>query len=130
MPKVLCTLPNASTLISGVAFAAHANGMLSEDVTDDVASDFAAINGYSIVGAVSAEDKAAADAEAAAKAAAAVAEKADLAARAAAIDFKVKANWSIERLKSEVEAAEKAADEAKSAADADEAKAAAEAKAE
>ena len=102
MSKVLCTLPNASDEISGVKFSAHPKGMLSEDVSDDVAAEFAAIKGYSIVGAVSAEDKAAADA-------ASAEEKADLLARAAAIDFKVKANWSVERLKAEVEGAEKAA---------------------
>ena len=99
MAKVLCTLPNASTLISGVAFAAHANGMLSEDVSDAVAADFAAVPGYSIVGAA---DPAAA--------AAAEAEKAALLARADAVKLKTKGNWSIERLKSEVESAESAAE--------------------
>lgn len=99
MPKVLCTLPNASTLISGVAFTAHANGMLSEDVSDAVAAEFAAVPGYSIVGAA---DPAAA--------AAAEAEKAALLARADAVKLKTKGNWSIERLKSEVESAESAAE--------------------
>lgn len=106
MPKVLCTLPNASELISGVKFATHAKGMVSEDVADDVAAAFASIPGYEIVGAAPAPD---ADAEAA--------EKAALLERAAVIEFKIKANWSLERLKAEVEAAEKAAAE-KAAAEA------------
>lgn len=104
MPKILCTLPNASTEISGVKFAAHANGMLSEEITDEVAAGFTSIPGYEVVGGSSAADKAAAEAE-----------KADLVARAAAIDFKVKANWSVERLKAEVEGAEKAAADAAAA---------------
>lgn len=110
MPKVLCTLPNASELISGVRFVSHPNGMLSEDVSDEVAKGFAAIKGYQLVGGVdpAAEAEKAAAQEAAAKAAA-EAEKAELLTRAAALDFKVKANWSVERLRSEVEAAAKAA---------------------
>ena len=98
MPKVLCTLPNASELISGVAFVSHANGMLSEEVSDEVAARFTSIAGYELVGALSAADKEAAEAE-----------KAALLARAEAIGFKTKGNWSLERLKSEVESAEKSA---------------------
>ena len=100
MPKVLCTLPNASEEISGVKFSEHANGMLSEDVSDDVAAAFASIPGYTVVGAEPAGG------------AAADAEKADLLARAEAVGFKVKASWSVERLKTEVEAAEAAHAEA------------------
>lgn len=98
MPKILCTLPNASDLISGVKFATHAKGMVSEDVSDDVAAAFASIPGYEIVSAAPAPD---ADAEAT--------EKAALIERAAVIEFKIKANWSLERLKAEVEAAEASA---------------------
>lgn len=97
MPKVLCTLPNASEQISGVKFSAHEAGMLSEEVSDEVAAGFAAIPGYEVVGA--SKSDAGEDST----------EKADLLARAAAINLKTKANWSLERLKSEVEAAEKAA---------------------
>ena len=100
MPKILCTLPNASDEINGVKFVAHANGMVSEDVSDDVAAEFTAIPGYVAVGNAPAPDGAA------------DADKAALLARAEAIGFKVKANWSAERLTSEVEAAEKAAAEA------------------
>jgi len=104
MPKVLCTLPNASELINGVKFTAHDKGMLSEEITEDQAEDFASIPGYELVGAPAKAP--AADHEADAAKAAAEAEKAALVARAEAIQFKVKANWSLERLKSEVEAAE------------------------
>lgn len=121
MPKVLCTLPNASEEISGVKFVSHANGMLSEDISDEVAADFASIPGYEIVGA---EPKKAPAPEDAAKAA----ERAELVVKAEALGLKVKGNWSLERLTSEVNAASeaKAAAEAAEAAEA-EAKAAAEA---
>lgn len=119
MPKVLCTLPNASEEISGVKFVTHAAGMLSEEITDEVAENFVSIPGYEMVGGAPAgltdAEKAAADEAAAAEAAAEAAkeaEKAELLARAAAIEFKVKANWSLERLKAEVEGAEKAAADA------------------
>lgn len=106
MPQILCTLPNASNEISGVKFASNEKGMLSEEVSDDVAADFASIPGYVVVGAVDPEAAAAAKA-------AAEAEKVDLLARAAKIaDFRVKANWSLDRLRAEVEGAEKAAAEA------------------
>lgn len=116
MAKVLCTLPNASELINGVKFAPHASGgMLSEDITDAQAEDFASIPGYELVGAPKAPaTDPVADADAAK--AAADAERAALVARAEAIQFKVKANWSLERLKSEVESAEAEAAKAKAAA--------------
>lgn len=132
MTKVLCTLPNASELISGVAFVKHANGMLSEDISDEAAAAFLEIPGYELVGSLSpadpsalaaanaatAEAQARADAEhaaaekAASDAAAAQAladQKIDLLNRASEIGFKVKANWGVDRLRAEVEAAEKAA---------------------
>ena len=46
MAKVLCTLPNASNLINGVRFASVPDGMLSEEISDDVAANFASIPGY------------------------------------------------------------------------------------
>jgi hypothetical protein len=49
MPKILCTLPNASTEISGVKFAPHDESMLSEEVSLEVAESFAAIDGYKVV---------------------------------------------------------------------------------
>jgi hypothetical protein len=112
MPKVLCTLPNASDLISGVKFVTHAAGMLSEEISDEVADGFIAVPGYELVGEKkpSAEE---ADAAAAAKEAA----KAALLARAEAVELKVKANWSLERLTAEVESAEEKAAAAKAEAD-------------
>lgn len=111
MPKVLCTLPNASDEISGVKFSAAAGGVVSEDIAQDVADGFLAIPGYELV-----SDKVPAAPESDATKAS-EAEKADLLTRAAAIEFKVKANWSLDRLRSEVESAEKAAAEVKAPAD-------------
>lgn len=49
MPRVICTLPNASTLISGVKFEPHAGGgMISENISDEKAKRFASIPGYEI----------------------------------------------------------------------------------
>ena len=111
MPQVLCTLPNASEAISGVKFSKHASGMLSEEVSDEVATGFAAIPGYEIVGAPKSPAGGEGDTGSSDKIdakAAAAAEKADLLARAEAIQFQTKANWGVERLKTEVEAAEAA----------------------
>lgn len=46
MPRVLCTLPNASDLISGVKFSATDNGMLSEEIDAAMVEQFVAIPGY------------------------------------------------------------------------------------
>lgn len=47
---VICTLPNASDLINGVAFEDHPKGKVSvQSVSDDVAEAFAAIEGYKVV---------------------------------------------------------------------------------
>lgn len=52
MAQVICTLPNASELISGVKFSKNGKvGMISEEVTDDEAAEFAKISGYKIVAA-------------------------------------------------------------------------------
>ena len=106
MPKVLCTLPNASNEISGVKFVAHEKGMLSEDLSDEAAAGFASIAGYEIVGAAPAPDAGPADAE-----------KAALLVRAEAVGLKVKSTWGVDRLKAEVESAEKAAAEKAAAAE-------------
>lgn len=107
MPKVLCTLPNASDEIGGIKFVSHAKGMLSEDVSDEQAARLASIPGYKIVGgnAPDENDGAAKDAE-----------RAELLAEAEALGMKVKGNWSLDRLKSEVEAAKKAKADADAAA--------------
>lgn len=49
MPKVLCTLRNASTLINGVRFASVPDGMMSENISDEAAAAFVAIKGYALV---------------------------------------------------------------------------------
>lgn len=95
MPKVLCTLPNASDEISGVKFVTHAKGMLSEDVADEVAAAFTTIPGYELVGAKGPDDS---DDDSA--------EKDALLARAEAVKLAVKNNWGLPRLKAEVEKAE------------------------
>lgn len=46
MPKVLCTLPNASDEINGVKFSAIEGGALSEDLTAEQADVFLSIPGY------------------------------------------------------------------------------------
>ena len=46
MPKVICKLENASREISGVKFTPVEGGMLSEDVSDEMAELFVSINGY------------------------------------------------------------------------------------
>lgn len=48
MAKVLCRLANASNNINGVRFVTHRDGMLSEEIDDEVALGFANINGYEI----------------------------------------------------------------------------------
>lgn len=109
MPKVLCTAPNASEEIDGHKFEQHANGMLSEDLSDEVAARFATIPGYVIVGNETEPAKP--------DGAAAEAAKAALLARAEAAGLKVKQTWGVERLAAEVEKAEAEAKAAAEAAD-------------
>lgn len=107
MPKVLCTLPNASEEIGGIKFTQHAKGMLSEDLSDEQAKRLASIQGYEIVGGKAPDDDDAATKDA---------ERAEMLTKAEALGMKVKGNWSLERLKSEVETAEKAKADAEAAA--------------
>jgi len=46
MARVVCTLPNASTLINGVPFTEDRGQMISDEISDEVAADFVAIPGY------------------------------------------------------------------------------------
>ncbi|HEX7642009.1 MAG TPA: hypothetical protein VF472_07320 [Burkholderiaceae bacterium] len=46
MPRVICTLPNASASINGVAFEPHELGVLSEEIEQDRADAFLRIDGY------------------------------------------------------------------------------------
>lgn len=106
MPKVLCTLENASQEISGVKFEQTEDGMLSEDVSDETAAYFCQINGYALKddGAAAARDAAAAEAD----------DLAALTARAAELGIEVKSTRKAARLTAEI----KRAEEAKAAADA------------
>lgn len=61
MAKVLCKLPNASTNINGVRFVTHRDGMISEEIDDEVALNFSNINGYEIYDPDAARKKAAAE---------------------------------------------------------------------
>lgn len=49
MPKVLCKLRNAGEEINDVKFTKTDGGMLSEDVSAEVAANFAQIEGYEVV---------------------------------------------------------------------------------
>lgn len=50
MAKVICTLENASELISDVKFVTHRDGMISQEISDEAAARFASIPGYVLVG--------------------------------------------------------------------------------
>ena len=50
MARVICTLRHASTLINGVSFTEDRGQMISDEVSDEVALNFAAIDGYHLVG--------------------------------------------------------------------------------
>ena len=49
MPRVLCTLPNAGSVINGVSFSKGEGGRVSEEISQPQADRFAAIPGYEIV---------------------------------------------------------------------------------
>ena len=50
MPKIVCTLPNASDNISGVAFTAREDGAkVSEEISEELAAMFASIEGYALL---------------------------------------------------------------------------------
>ena len=55
--KVICKLPNASELINGVVFKQRGDVMVSEDIAEDVAKEFATITGYEILPESKKEDK-------------------------------------------------------------------------
>lgn len=49
MPRLICTLENASEVINGIRFAADRGQMVSDEVPDDVAEAMATIPGYTIL---------------------------------------------------------------------------------
>ncbi len=100
MPRIRCTIEGAPLEIGGldgiVKFEpVPIGGLLSEEVSDEVAAHFASIPGYALSSEVStADDAAAMDA---------------LRARAAAIGLKLDSRWKLARATAEVEHAEKQA---------------------
>lgn len=50
MPRIICKRSNASVLISGVSFEKCDSGMISEEVSQEVADRFTVISGYEIAG--------------------------------------------------------------------------------
>ena len=48
MARVICSLPNASEEIDDIKFEAIEGGMLSEDISDELAARFASIDGYKL----------------------------------------------------------------------------------
>lgn len=98
MPKVICTRPNASTLISGVKFEPHDIGVISEEISQEKAAEFLSISGYVLAGSKPVKDDAA--------------EKAGIEAlqeKARALGIDVSTRWKEERLTAEIERAEAAA---------------------
>ena len=60
MAKVICTLPHAGEVISGVKFTPSDHGhKISEDISPDVAAHFMSIPGYKLVDDKAAEKEAA-----------------------------------------------------------------------
>ena len=49
MARVICELPNASGEISGIKFTEDRGQMISEEITEEQAEQFAKINGYKVV---------------------------------------------------------------------------------
>lgn len=49
MSRVLCKLPNASTLIDGIKFEKQPQGMLSEEISDEQVKYYLSIPGFSEV---------------------------------------------------------------------------------
>lgn len=51
MAKVICTIENASELISDVRFVKHKDGMISEEIDDEKAKFFLSCTGFYAAGA-------------------------------------------------------------------------------
>lgn len=62
MPKVICTLPNASELIDGIRFVSHKDGMVSEEISDAQVQRLVSIKGFSVIVKESKAEKAAREA--------------------------------------------------------------------
>lgn len=103
MPKVICSLPNASDFISGVRFAPHALGVISEEISSDVAEMFTVIPGYSMAAS---EDALPSSGERAAAGEQAKDDIVALRAKAEALGIRVDNRWKESRLHTEIKAAE------------------------
>lgn len=97
MVQIICTLPNASDEISGVKFAKHEQGMVSEEISEQQAAAFLEIKGYKVLGDDDGDGKEDGD------------DLEALRTRATEFGVEVKGNWKAPRLKAEIERAEKAA---------------------
>ena len=51
MARVICTLPNCSTVVNGFRFAEDRGEMISEEIPDLTAEHFASIPGFRLAGA-------------------------------------------------------------------------------
>lgn len=140
MPKVICTLPNASDEMNGVKFSKHPDrddAVVSEEISQAQAEYFASVSGFELVGAkkepqapvvtqtqtatpdaeaeaAAAEEerkKAEAEAEAKRQADSAAAEFEELRAKLVGLGATPKSSWKVDRLRVEVEKAERAAAE-------------------
>ncbi|MGH3850417.1 MAG: hypothetical protein ACRDRT_12070 [Pseudonocardiaceae bacterium] len=85
MAQVICTLPNASSLINGVKFIEHEAGVISEEIDDEAAAVFASIKGYIIAGEKAVDE-----------------ELIKLREDAEALGVKVNSKWGKERLTTEI----------------------------
>lgn len=85
MAQVICSLPNASTLINGVKFIEHEAGVISEEISDEAAAEFARIKGYVIAGEKAVDD-----------------ELVKLREDAKALGVKISDKWTKERLNVEI----------------------------
>lgn len=113
MARVLCTLPNASDSINGIAFEDHPSGKLSAEISTEDAAQFAGINGYELLNEPTPDEL---DALAAEQAQAAADELARLRARGQELGIPSAIQMGAKRLTSEIAAKEKAiADAAASA---------------
>lgn len=99
MPQVICTRPNASTMINGVKFEPYEHGgMISEDISDDQAKAFLRIPGYSLEG--DQEQTASGQGDEGLD---------ELQKKAESLGIKVNPRWKHDRLNAEIAKAEEAA---------------------
>lgn len=112
MPKVIYTGPGEFDEIDGVKYTKHPDGkgLVSADISEEAAARLATIPGFEVVGAKKAStavnEETPEEKEAREKA---EAELEAARARAKELGVDVKGNWKIERLRAEIDKAEKVA---------------------